>query len=147
MIDRTALITAARAKLTGDAALSGLVGGVFWTRVPATVDWSKPVIELGIQAADRDTSAEAYGDAAPEDIRLRVMAHDRGPAPGIGAHDDLYAALKRADDVLLATALTVSGAVFWWVRWESAIPETSVDDEQGYPRLAAGNLYKIRGQA
>lgn len=148
MIDQNATLIAIRARLVGDVTLAGLVEtvggepGVFRLDIPATVAWSKPVIECGWQAGDRDPD-NGYGQDG-SDLRLRLMAHDRGDAPGIGSFDDLYAALNRAVAALQASPLSVGGQTVWYCRWMSDIPETSTTDTAGYLRMAAGKLMRVR---
>jgi hypothetical protein len=142
VIDKVSLLTAIRARLTGDATLMALVGGVFQLRVPSTVTWTLPVLEMGEQAGIED-EANGYTQRG-EDLRLRLMAHDRGDAPGVGSTDDLYAALRRADTVLLATPITASNQTVWSVRRESAVPGAVQDDDQGYLRFSAGSIYRVR---
>lgn len=142
MIDRVALFVAVRARLVGDATLAAMVDGVFQLQVPSTVTFAKPVIEFGEQASV-DDAANAYGQRG-EDLRLRVMAHAKGTAPGVGSTDALYAALRRADTLITGTPLVASNQQVWSVRYQDSIPGTSVPDEGGYPRMSAGLIFRIR---
>jgi hypothetical protein len=140
MIDVDALRQAFRARLTGDSTLMGLVEGVFGGQVPATQPYVKPNMEYGVQAA----VSENFGytvDAA--DVRMRLMGFGKGSAPGVGSLSPVYAALQRADAVLTASPLVITGHKVIQLRWDSAIPGVMPSDESGYLRPQAGNLYKI----
>lgn len=141
MIDVTALKTAIRSRLIADPDVAADTGGVYSLVIPATVTWTRPVIEYGIQAETADSLG--YGVDA-SDIRLRVMAHDRGPAPGVGSMDGCYRALNDADAALTGAPLTVSGQTVVQFRRVSAVPETAPADDDGYLRMSAGLLYRVQ---
>ncbi len=140
MIDETALKVALRSRLTGDTTLMTLVEGVFNLDIPSTVRWAKPVLEFGIQA---DTEDGTYGTRG-QDLRVRLMAHARGGAPGVGSSDAAIAALVRADVVLTATPLPVTGQTVWRLWRIGGIPEASPVDEQGHRRYQVGSVYECR---
>lgn len=141
MIDLQAIKVALRGRLTADATLMALVGGVFNLYIPATVTWSKPCLEYGVQAMTEDREGASYTQRA-EDVRIRLMAHDKGDAPGVGSLADAYAALRRAETTLLATPFTTGGT--WFCRYVDGIPETSQSDDAGYPRMSVGRIYRLR---
>lgn len=142
MIDWPSLRNAIRARLTGDATLMGIVDGVFHLVIPVTVTWAKPVIELGIQASV-DDEANGYGTRG-EDMRLRVMCHAKGDAPGVGSSDALYAALRRADVLLTGTPLVAANQTVWSVRFMGTVPGANEPDETGVPRMSAGAIFRVR---
>ena len=141
MINITTLITAVRTRLTGDVTLAALVTGVWHGVIPATVTWAKPAIEIGLQAETRD--AAGYGTDA-SDVVLRLMVHGRGSDPGVGNFDAVLAALHRADLALTTLPLTVSGHQVYTFRRSGSVPPAAEADAQGYLRMSAGNLYRVR---
>lgn len=136
MIDVTALLTAVRTDLLADATLAPLIDGVFQSVIPATVTWDVPVLELGEQA---EVAYDAYG-ALGSDLVLRLMCHARGPAPGVGSFDGVFAVLREADRVLLTAPYPAGVRV---VRRTARIPQAAPVDEQGFLRFQAGNLYRL----
>jgi hypothetical protein len=140
VIDIDAIKVGLRQRLTADAPLTALIGGVFNLNIPATVDWSKPVIEYGIQSDTQD-AGNGYGQFGL-DVLVRLMVMGKGAAPGVGSMSPLYAALARADVALLATPFTTGGT--WYLQRAGGIPESAPADDEGYPRMQVGSLYRVR---
>ncbi len=139
MIDLTAVLVAVKATLDADPVLSSMAT-VYQLRIPATHDWAKVALEMGEQSVVRDEAGSyaSWGD----DILLRLMGHSRGEAPGVGSMDAVRAALLQADARLTLNPVTAAGT--WYFSRDSGLPATMDDDDEGYPRPAAGTLYRIR---
>lgn len=142
MIDLNALVIAIRTRLKADGTLTTLIGDVYRGAIPALASWAKPNLEIGIQA-DTNNQDTSYGTVT-QDLLIRVMAHDKGPAPGVGSFADCYAALVQADSVLLASPLVVGGMTITDFRRDSGIPEQMPPDSGAFPRFQVGSLYRAR---
>ena len=142
MINLNDLMTAVRIRLKSDATLTGLIGDVYRGAIPSVAIWSKPNMEIGIQA-DTQNQQTSY-QTRTQDLLVRLMAHDKGSKPGVGRYDRCYAVLVRAETVLLATPMTVSGMTIVDIRRDSGIPEAMPFDDAGYRRMQVGSLLRVR---
>jgi len=136
VIDVTALITAYRTRLLDDPTVAADVSGVHQLIIPGTETWAKRVIEIG----EADEGAwDTYGSRGGE-LLLRVKAMERGPEPGVGNTDGMYALLIEIDRVMLAKPWPDGVRSIRRIR---RIPPAAPVDDQGYYRLQAGNIYRL----
>lgn len=146
IIDYTALLTAAVARLRGNGSVISAVEnvggtvGVWSTVVPPAATYSKPNIEVGIQDARNDGTYRKDSEI----VLLRLISRGKGGAPGMGSFDDVITALNAADAALIASKLSITGhKVIEQIR-NTTIPLMAPLDDDGYLRFQAGIIYRMR---
>jgi hypothetical protein len=143
MINFDDLRIAARTRLKDDATLAALIGDIYAGSIPGDATFALPNLEMG--AADQRANLRTGYTSKSERILLRIKAVDQG-GKGYGDYGRCYAALARAEVVLLASPLIVAGMVIVHQRFDAMIPERMpADTDTGilYPQVGRIYLYEV----